>query len=286
MKTDANLGSIITWKNWELDFSKKIYVMGIINITPDSFYAGSRTTELDQALKLAEAMLDAGADIIDAGGESTRPGAEATSLDEELKRVVPFIEELKKRRLVLISVDTRKRVVWEQALQAGADIVNTVGGLRDDDDFAASVGKAGVPVVLMHMRGSPKTMQENPQYKDPVKEIAAELTELIDHARAKGIAADKIIIDPGIGFGKRLEDNLAILARLSVLKALGYPLLIGVSRKSFLGAITGKPVEERLAGTVVVNAFAVSHGADIIRVHDAAEGVDVARIIGALRRYV
>jgi dihydropteroate synthase len=283
MKTDGNPSNVIAWKNRLLDFSKKIYVMGIINITPDSFFAGSRAPSLAQALQAAEAMIAAGVDIIDVGGESTRPGSDPVPAQEETARVIPFIKELRKRHSVLVSVDTRRHSVASMALDAGADIVNTVSGVRDDDEFIRVAANADVPVVLMHMRLTPRTMQENPQYEDTIKEIVTELRDLVQRARAQGIRDDRIIIDPGIGFGKRVSDNLLILKHLAVIKKIGFPLLIGVSRKSFLGTVTGKPVEERLASTIAANTIACLGGADILRVHDVGEAVDVARLVEALK---
>jgi len=227
-------------------------------------------------------MVAKGADIIDVGGESTRPGAEGVGLAEELERVVPFIREFARTRQALISVDTRKAAVAQAALEAGAHIVNTVSGLRDDDAFIDLVVQADVPVIVMHMRGTPQTMQENPYYVNPCQEIIAELEALLNRLFARGLKKERVILDPGIGFGKRVIDNLSILKNLAIFKALGYPLLVGLSRKSFLGAITGRPVEERLSATIACHALALWAGADILRVHDVAEAVDTLKIVQAL----
>ncbi len=273
----------IAWKNRILDFTARIYVMGILNVTPDSFYAESRLWNVETAVAAALAMEAAGADIIDVGGESTRPGSDPVIETEELSRVVPVIRELRRRSGIIISVDTRRRTVAESALATGADMVNTVAGLKDDDDFADFIARADVPVVLMHMRGTPLTMQVQPHYNDTVGEVAGELCELAQHAQRRGVRPDRIILDPGIGFGKRVEDNLRLIRRLGEIKKKGYPILIGLSRKSFLGAVTGRAVEERLAGTVAANTAAALAGADMLRVHDVPAAVDTVRLCAALR---
>jgi dihydropteroate synthase len=287
MNTDSALPvTRIEWNGHVLDFTKRIYVMGIVNVTPDSFYPASRAPDSGRALEAALAMVTAGADIIDVGGESTRPGAAAVSAEEEARRVVPLVRELKRAGVPIVSVDTRRRETADSALEAGADMVNVVGGLAaasGSDAFAALLARARVPVVLMHMRGTPTDMQADPRYDDPIREVTGELRLLCDRALAQGIERDKIILDPGIGFGKRVADNLVLLARLDFLKTLGQPILIGVSRKSFLGAITGRSVEDRLAGTVVANTLAALRGANILRVHDVREAVDAARLVESVR---
>ncbi len=274
----------LAWRGRVLDFAERIYVMGIVNATPDSFYPASRAPETERALAAALAMIEAGADIIDVGGESTRPGSLPVDEAEEARRVVPLVRELRRSCGVVISVDTRRRVTAEAALEAGADMVNVVGGLSGDDEFASALARAGVPVVLMHMRGTPLDMQKNPNYDDAVREVADELRALMEHAVERGIKRDLIVLDPGIGFGKRVGDNLALLAGLERIKTLGRPVLVGASRKSFLQTVTGRPVEGRLAGTVAANTLAALRGADILRVHDVAEAVDVARFVESVRR--
>ena len=258
-------------------------VMGILNITPDSFYAGSRKRGTAEALDSALEMETAGADIIDIGGESTRPGSDFVGAEEEIARVVPVISAIRERTAIPISVDTRKAAVAEAALSAGADMVNDVAALRDDPGLADVVRKRGVPVVLMHMRGTPKTMQENPEYADPVREITEELRSLVQNALSLGIWEERIIVDPGIGFGKRLSDNLAILRNLDLLAELGLPVLVGLSRKSFIGGILDKPAEERLWGTLAANSAAVMKGAAILRVHDVAATADLVKVLHAIR---
>jgi dihydropteroate synthase len=274
----------MSWGNRVLDFQKRPYVMGILNCTPDSFYPGSRVPETDQAVARALQMIEAGADILDVGGESTRPGSASVQAEEEVRRVVPVIEKIRERSDVLISIDTRKIEVVEKALDAGADLVNDVSALRGGRALAQCIAARDVPVVLMHMRGEPKNMQENPYYEDVIAEILEELSESVAFARSCGIGEDRLIIDPGIGFGKRLQDNLAILRDLQSLHSLGYPVLVGLSRKSFIGAVLDKQVEQRLIGTVAANMLALANGADILRVHDVAEAVDTVKIFEAVRR--
>jgi dihydropteroate synthase len=274
----------LSWGNRVLDFHKRPYVMGILNCTPDSFYPGSRVAEIDEAVRRAEAMIQAGADILDIGGESTRPGSDRVEKGEEIRRVVPVIERIRGFSQVPISIDTRKVEVAEQALSAGADLVNDVSALRGNRPLAECIGERDVPVILMHMRGEPKNMQENPHYEDVVAEITAELAVSVDFARSCGIRKDRIIIDPGIGFGKRLQDNLTILRDLRSLHSLGYPLLVGLSRKSFIGKVLDRPVDQRLIGTVAAHMAALMNGADILRVHDVPEAVDTVRMFQALQR--
>jgi dihydropteroate synthase len=267
-----------------LDFAHKTYVMGILNCTPDSFFPSSRSETIKDALKTAHEMIDAGVDIIDLGGESTRPGAEYVAEDEEIRRVIPVIQALRDSSEVMISVDTRKREVAERALDAGADIINDISGLRHNEDLARLVARRKVPVVLMHMRGTPKTMQQKPSYKNTISEILRELQPSIAAAVGAGISPEMIIIDPGIGFGKRMQDNLRIIKELASLKSLNFPILVGLSRKGFIGEILDRPVEKRLIGTVTANTLAVINGANIIRVHDVADAVEMVKIIDSVRR--
>ena len=258
--------------------------MGILNCTPDSFYPGSRVPGIDQAVQTAHSMIQAGADILDVGGESTRPGSDPVEAAEECERVIPVIQQIRKLSNVLISIDTRKVEVAERALAAGADLVNDISALRGGRPLAECIAERDVPVILMHMRGEPKTMQANPQYGDVIAEIAEELAASIDFARSCGIREDRIIIDPGIGFGKRLQDNLSILRDLRSLRGLGCPILIGLSRKSFIGTVLDKPVDQRLIGSVAAHMLALMNGADILRVHDVEEAVDTVMMFEAIRR--
>jgi dihydropteroate synthase len=221
---------------------------------------------------------------VDVGGESTRPGAEPVAVEEEVRRVIPVIEAVRASSDVMISVDTRNRDTAERALDAGADIVNDISGLRHNIELARLVARRGVPIVLMHMRGTPRTMQKQAIYKNTISEILRELEPSIAAALAAGIEAEKIIIDPGVGFGKRRQDNLRIIKELASLKGLNFPILVGLSRKSFIGEILDRPVERRLIGTITANTLAVINGADIIRVHDVADAVEMVKIIDSVRQ--
>jgi dihydropteroate synthase len=274
----------MSWGGRTLDFAHKTYVMGILNCTPDSFYPSSRTTTIKDALRTAHEMIEAGVDIIDVGGESSRPGSESVPRDEEIRRVIPVIQTLRGESEIIISVDTRKKDVAERALDAGADIINDISGLRHNDELARLVARRKVPIVLMHMRGAPKTMQKNPYYKNTISEILRELQPSIAAAIGAGIAPEMIIIDPGIGFGKRIQDNLRIIKELASLKSLSFPILVGLSRKGFIGEILDRPVEKRLIGTVTANTLAILNGANIIRVHDVADAVQMVKIIDSVRR--
>jgi dihydropteroate synthase len=267
-----------------LTFGLRTLVMGVINVTPDSFYAGSRVEEQGAAIEKAIAFAEAGADIVDIGGMSTRPGAREISPAEEAARVIPVIEGVRRRSGVIISVDTYRPEVAQKALSRGAEIVNDVSGLGFDHGLAAVVRKGGGYIVLMHTRGKPERMQQNAVYADVVQEVSDELDISIARALEAGIGREKIILDPGIGFAKKAEHNLALLKHLPSLRAKGYPLLVGLSRKSFLGSITGLPPEDRLLPTVAANAITIFQGADIIRVHDVREAVITAKVAEAIKK--
>jgi len=257
-------------------------VMGILNVTPDSFSDGGRFTDRGRAVEHGLAMEREGADIIDVGGESTRPGAEPVPEDEELARVVPVIEGLRAAGLeASISIDTSKAAVATAALEAGADLVNDVSALRADPEMAALVAERGVPCVLMHMRGEPRTMQRDPRYADVVAEVRAFLEERLAAAVAAGIAEERIWIDPGIGFGKTAEHNLTLLRELDALADLGRPIVIGTSRKSFLGRITGRDYTGLAAATVATSVLAYERGARVFRVHDVAPTRDALLVAAA-----
>jgi len=258
--------------------------MGILNVTPDSFSDGGLYFDLDRALERAYSMVEAGADIIDVGGESTRPGSDPVPLEEELRRVLPVVERLVRELKVPISVDTYKAEVARQALERGATLINDITGLRGDPRMPEVVARFGCPVVVMHIKGTPKNMQENPTYEDVVAEVKEYLLEGIRLAEEAGLSREKIIIDPGIGFGKTVEHNLEILRRLKEFKALGQPLLVGTSRKSFIGKILNLPVNERLLGTVATVALSIAGGADIVRVHDVGEMKQVVQMADAVVR--
>ena len=257
-------------------------VMGILNVTPDSFSDGGRYVSAANAVHRALQLVEAGADVIDIGGESTRPGSAPVSLREELRRVIPVIRQLRRRTRVPISIDTSKAEVARQALAAGASIVNDITALRGDPAMADVVSRARVPVILMHMRGTPRTMQRAPRYRDVVAEVSAWLRDAVRRARAAGIARSRIWIDPGLGFGKTARHNLLLMRHLKALKRLGQPIVLGPSRKSFIGRATGAPVAERLPGTLTCLAQAAIHGIDMVRVHDVAETVQFLTMWSAI----
>ena len=256
-------------------------VMGILNVTPDSFSDGGRFLAREAALDQARSMAAAGAAIIDVGGESTRPGAEPVSEAEELERVIPVIEALRHEIELPISVDTSKPAVMREAVRVGAGLINDVNALRAPGALEAAA-EAGVPVCLMHMQGEPRTMQRDPRYQDVVAEVRDFLADRIAACVAAGIPAKRLLVDPGFGFGKTLEHNLTLLRRLHELTSLGRPLLVGLSRKSMLGALTGRPVEARQAASVAAAVLAAERGAAIIRVHDVAETVDALAVTRAV----
>jgi dihydropteroate synthase len=270
---------------------ERTYIMGILNVTPDSFsgdgllaQAGEREV-VDLAVARAREMVAGGADLLDVGGESSRPGSDPVPLEEELRRVIPVIERLSKEVDVPLSIDTCKAEVARQAIAAGASMVNDISALRFDPEMAPVVARAGVPVVLMHMKGTPKTMQQDPHYDDVVAEVIAFLQERIAFAVGAGIGRDQIIVDPGFGFGKTVQHNLEILRRLGEMRVLGRPILIGTSRKSTIGKVLGDlPVEERLEGTAATVALAIAAGADFVRVHDVRPMARVARMADAIVR--
>jgi dihydropteroate synthase len=245
-------------------------LMGVVNVTPDSFSDGGLYLDAEAAVAHGRELVGQGAAILDVGGESTRPGAEEVPEDEELRRVVPVIEGLAEVGAE-ISVDTSKAAVAAAALEAGASIVNDVTALRGDGGMAAICAERGATVVLMHMLGNPRTMQANPVYADVVGDVKAFLAERVEAAVAAGIAAERIWLDPGIGFGKTAEHNLELLRRLGELRELGRPLVIGTSRKSFIGRVDGSAASERLGGTIASSVWAAAEGADVLRVHDVAE---------------
>ena len=263
----------------------RVLVMGVLNVTPDSFYDGGHYSDVATAVDHALTMCRDGADIIDIGGESSRPGANPVPAETELLRVIPVVAGIREKSDVLISIDTTKAQVAREAISAGADMVNDISALRFDPEMAPLIAETGTYVVLMHMQGTPRTMQEKPTYSDPVAEIKAFFSARMEMAVRAGISEARIILDPGIGFGKLLEHNLAILRGIPSFLELGAPILIGLSRKSFLGEILNLPVEDRLVGTIAANAIAVRNGADIIRVHDVKEGKQTVEVARRLRDY-
>ncbi|MFA5832726.1 MAG: dihydropteroate synthase [Bacteroidota bacterium] len=268
------------------DFSKRTYVMGILNVTPDSFSDGGKFLSVDTACKHAMDMIEQGADIIDVGGESTRPKGvygetNNVSVDEELRRVIPVIQRLASSTDVIISIDTTKSVVADEALKAGASIVNDISGLKFDERIADVTAKHHATLVVMHIQGTPETMQQHPSYVDVVAEVKSELRISVEKAKQAGVR--NIIIDPGIGFGKNLEHNLTLLKHLQEFQELGHPIMIGTSRKGFIGTILNTAVDQRLEGTAATVAVSIMNGANIIRVHDVKEMKRVASVVDAIK---
>jgi dihydropteroate synthase len=266
------------------DTSRKTYIMGILNVTPDSFSDGGQFFSRESALKRAEEMLQEGADIIDVGGESTRPYSEPVPLEEELQRVIPVIEAIKEKLRAKVSIDTYKKSVAREAIEAGADMINDISGLTFERDLASIAAKKKVPLVLMHIKGKPKTMQDDPHYENLMSEIASALRNSSKRAAEGGVKNGKIIIDPGIGFGKTVEHNLEILNNLRTLKSLGHPILVGLSRKSFIGHVLQAETTERLEGGLAAAAIAIRNGASLLRVHDVKEFSKAARMADAITK--
>jgi dihydropteroate synthase len=275
----------LVWKcaGRRLVLGPRTLVAGILNVTPDSFSDGGRHFNPDAAVERAIEMTRQGADIIDIGGESSRPGSQPVALDEERARVLPVLRRLRGLSDIPVSVDTTKAALAREALQAGADIVNDITALRGDPDMAAVVAEFGAGIVLMHMRGEPKTMQRDVHYEDVVGEVAAFLEERIAFALSAGIARESLCVDPGVGFGKKLEHNLALIAATPRFVAFGFPVYLGMSRKAFIGVLTGDPVESRLEGGIAAAAAAALLGAHVVRVHDVAETRKALAVADALR---
>ena len=267
---------------YKLNLGKRAHIMGILNGTPDSFSDGGMFFDKEYAIGRALQMELEGADIIDIGGESTRPGAKAVPLKEEVRRVIPVVKSLVKRLKIPVSVDTSKYEVARQALDAGAAIINDVTGFRKDRKIAKQINRYKAAAVLMHMKGTPQTMQVNPAYADLISEITAGLRQSIEIAKAAGIADDRIVVDPGIGFGKTASHNLEIIRRLGEFRSLGFPVMVGPSRKSFIGKISGAKGSARVFGTAAAVALAVQNGAVIVRVHDVKEMRQVVQITEAI----
>ncbi len=293
----TQFSSTLTVRDATFEWGRRTYIMGILNVTPDSFSGDGLIQEADSvaaALARALQMLAEGADILDVGGESTRPGAAPVSVREEIARVVPAIRALRAETDAAISIDTSKAAVAEAALAAGADILNDVWGLRADPDLARVAAAAGVPVILMHNRSKREHVSIDPalggryvgvEYDDLIEDIKRELDICLDIAHRAGIPDEKIILDPGVGFGKTVEQNLAIIDRLDEIKAMGYPLLLGTSRKSFIGYTLDLPPGQRAEGTAATTAIGIARGADIIRVHDVLINARVARMADAIVRH-
>lgn len=278
------LNCIFRFRGKQFDLSEKTHVAGILNVTPDSFSDGGKFFELDAALGHAERMIEEGADLIDVGGESTRPYSAPVDVSEETGRVVPVISVLSKRFDAAISIDTSKASVARAALDAGAHIINDVSALRSDPELGEVAAEYGAGLVLMHMKGTPRTMQENPEYEDVLSEIRCFLSEAMERARKSGVGFESIMVDPGIGFGKKLEHNLTILKNLSELRTLQRPVMVGPSRKSFIGNLLDLPVGERVYGTLGAVAASILSGAGMVRVHDVKQAKEAAVIVDAIMK--
>ena len=275
---------ILSWNGFNLDFTYKTHIMGVLNVTPDSFSDGGFFFDKENAVRHAHYLIENGADILDIGGESTRPGAAALPLEEELRRTIPVIQVVARSVHIPVSIDTCKAEVARRALDAGASIVNDISGLRFDPEIPQVVAEYGVPVIVMHIKGTPKNMQTYPVYEALIPEIMDYLRCSIRLAADSGIPEDRVIIDPGIGFGKTVDHNLEIIKNLKEFTLLGRPVAIGVSRKSFIGKLLGgAPPSARMEGTAAAVAISIVNGAHIVRVHDVREMAKVARVADAIK---
>lgn len=269
----------LTIRSTVLPLTERVHIMGVLNVTPDSFSDGGRFMNTETALARAMAMIEEGADVIDIGAESSRPGALAIAEEEERRRLIPIVRELCKRTTVPLSIDTTKATIAEEALDVGAALINDISAFRFDSRMASVVARGGAGAILMHMQGHPTTMQQTARYTYVVEEVRAFLEERLNAAQEAGIRKDRILLDPGIGFGKNCEHNITLLNHLEAFHTLGRPLVIGVSRKAFIGKILGRAVDERLMGTAGAIAIAVMKGARMVRVHDVAPIRDVVRMV-------
>jgi dihydropteroate synthase len=274
----------LNWSSYSLDLDQKTHVMGVINVTPDSFSDGGQFYHHETAIEHGIAMAEEGADMIDIGGESTRPYSEGISEDEELERVIPVIQGLIRTVNIPISIDTQKAMVARHALKEGASIINDISALRSDPALCSVAAEAGVPLILMHMRGTPANMQQNPVYADLIGEILDFLREAKERAVKGGVRREMIIVDPGIGFGKNFDHNLQIIKELERFRVLESPILLGSSRKAFIGHILDKEPMERDTGTMATVTVSVMNGAHIVRVHDVKRAVETVKIVDAIKR--
>ena len=272
---------------WLAQTDRRPLVMGVLNVTPDSFSDGGRFAAVESATAQAEKLAADGADLIDIGGESTRPGAQRVEADEQIRRILPVLEATVKRLPVVWSVDTRSSQVAAAAIDAGASVINDISGGRDDPEMLRLASQRRLAIILMHMQGEPGTMQVNPHYKNVIEEVKAFFIERMAAAKSAGVNAEHVLLDPGIGFGKNVNHNLTLIREMKRFKELGRPLVIGTSRKGFIGTISGEPQpNQRLMGTAATVAWSIANGADIVRVHDVEAMLKVVRVIGAIQRGV
>ena len=283
MHTESSTSAVWAIRGRVLPLADRVHIMGILNVTPDSFSDGGRYLNPDDAIARALGMVEQGADVLDLGAESSRPGAVPIDEEEERRRLLPIVEAVCQRVSIPVSIDTRKASIAERALDAGAAIINDISALRFDARMGAVVAKSGAGVILMHMQGTPQTMQHAAQYADVVAEVRRFLKARVEAAREMGIGPKRILLDPGIGFGKNCRHNLALLNQLETVSMLGRPLVVGVSRKAFLGKVLDRPVDKRLMGTAGAVAVSIMKGVRMVRVHDVEPIRDVVRIIEAIR---
>jgi len=282
MPADSLPSGRVTLRGGVLSLAERVHVMGILNVTPDSFSDGGRYVDADAACAHAMAMIEQGADLLDIGAESSKPGAVAIDEEEERRRLLPIVRELCRRTTIPLSIDTTKAAIAEEALDAGAALINDISALRFDPRMASVVARSGAGVILMHMQGTPATMQRTASYTYVVEDVRAFLAARLEVAQQAGIPRDRILLDPGIGFGKNCEHNVTLLNHLDAFQTLGRPIVVGVSRKAFLGKILGRTIDERLMGTAGAVAVAIMKGARVIRVHDVAPIRDVVKIVEAI----
>jgi dihydropteroate synthase len=285
MHTDTSASGVLVLSGRVLPLADRVHVMGVLNLTPDSFSDGGRYANPDAAVAHALSMVEQGADVLDIGAESTRPGAVPIDEEEERRRLIPIVRAICRQTTIPISIDTMKASIAQQALDVGAALINDVSALRFDARMGDVVAKSGAGLILMHMRGTPQTMQNAAQYTDVVNEVREFLKGRLEAAKGAGIHPASIVLDPGIGFGKNCEHNLVLLDRLDAFHTLGRPLVVGVSRKAFIGKILGRPIDERLMGTAGAVAVAVMKGARMVRVHDVAPIRDVVNMIDAIQSH-
>jgi dihydropteroate synthase len=285
MHTDTSASGVFVLSGRVLPLADRVHIMGVLNVTPDSFSDGGRYVNPDAAIAHALSMVEQGADVLDIGAESTKPGAVPIDEEEERRRLIPIVRAICRQTTIPVSIDTTKASIAQQALDVGAAVINDISALRFDARMGDVVAKSGAGLILMHMQGNPQTMQDAAQYTNVVDEVRQFLKTRLDAAKEAGIHLDRILLDPGIGFGKNCQHNLVLLDRLDAFHMLGRPIVVGVSRKAFIGKILGRPIDERLMGTAGAVAVAIMKGARMVRVHDVAPIRDVVKMIEAIQSH-